>query len=233
MGRIKKITNVILKFKHFLGYVIQNFPLKNEFGFCASNVTLQYPIRVDSPSSVFLYENTKIRPGLKIINTSNEKVEIRKYSVIAPDVTIITNNHRSTVSVPQVLLGRSHVNDKSTNIIIEEDVWVGCGALLLPGAHLGRGCIVGANTIVSKKIPPYCVVVGPKAKIIKIKFSKEEILKHEKSLYNKDERLSEREIEDIISSVGFDTPTYGTSTLSESDATIIEKVKKNIGYIET
>lgn len=64
--------------------------------------------------------------------------------------------------------------------MIEEDVWIGFGAIILAGAHLGRGCVVGAGTIVNKEVPPYSIVVGPTAKIIKKKFTIEQILEHEK-----------------------------------------------------
>ena len=52
-------------------------------------------------------------------------------------------------------------------IIIEENVWVGFGAIILPGVIIGRGAVIGCNTIVSENIPPYAVAVGVPARIIK------------------------------------------------------------------
>ncbi|HVK96506.1 MAG TPA: acyltransferase [Flavisolibacter sp.] len=52
-------------------------------------------------------------------------------------------------------------------IVIEENVWVGFDAVILPGVRLGRGCIVGCKTIISEDVPPYAVVVGEPAKIVK------------------------------------------------------------------
>lgn len=52
-------------------------------------------------------------------------------------------------------------------IVIEENVWVGFGAIILPGIVIGRGAVIGCNTIVSENIPPYAVAVGVPARIIK------------------------------------------------------------------
>ena len=52
-------------------------------------------------------------------------------------------------------------------ILIEENVWVGFGAIILPGVTIGRGAVIGCQTIVSKDIPPYAVAVGNPARIIK------------------------------------------------------------------
>lgn len=45
-------------------------------------------------------------------------------------------------------------------VIIEDDVWIGTNAIILGGAHIGKGCIIGAGAIVSKRIPDYCVVIN-------------------------------------------------------------------------
>lgn len=52
-------------------------------------------------------------------------------------------------------------------IVIEDDVWIGSGAKILPGITLGKGCIVGAGAIVTKDIPANAVAVGAPAKVIR------------------------------------------------------------------
>jgi acetyltransferase-like isoleucine patch superfamily enzyme len=59
------------------------------------------------------------------------------------------------------------VNSTSKAIIIEDNVWVGFDAVILPGAKLGRGCIVGSKSVINEIIPPYAVVVGSPARIIR------------------------------------------------------------------
>jgi acetyltransferase-like isoleucine patch superfamily enzyme len=51
-------------------------------------------------------------------------------------------------------------------ITIEDDVWVGSNAIFLDGAHVGRGCVIGAGSVVRGKIPPYSIAVGIPAKVI-------------------------------------------------------------------
>lgn len=52
-------------------------------------------------------------------------------------------------------------------IIIEDDVWIGFNATILKGVTIGKGAIVGACSVVTKDVPPYTIVVGNPAKIIK------------------------------------------------------------------
>lgn len=89
------------------------------------------------------------------MNDIKENVCIKKYTAIASGCKIITNNHRSTAEIPHVLLGTSHFNDKSRDIVFNEDVWVGVNVNILSSAELGRGCVVGACSIVNRPIPPF------------------------------------------------------------------------------
>jgi len=52
-------------------------------------------------------------------------------------------------------------------IVIEDDVWIGAGAKILGGAHIARGCVIGANAVVKGRTQPYGVYVGVPAKRIK------------------------------------------------------------------
>lgn len=63
----------------------------------------------------------------------------------------------------------------NVNIVIEDDVWIGYDALILPGVTIGRGAIIGARSVVTKDIPPYSVYAG--SRIVKKRFSDEIIEK--------------------------------------------------------
>jgi acetyltransferase-like isoleucine patch superfamily enzyme len=52
-------------------------------------------------------------------------------------------------------------------VIIEENVWVGFDAVILPGVRLGRGSVIGCKTVISEDVPPYAVIVGDPARIVK------------------------------------------------------------------
>jgi maltose O-acetyltransferase len=52
-------------------------------------------------------------------------------------------------------------------IVIEENVWLGGGSILLPGVRIGRNAVVGAGAVVSRSVPANTVVVGNPARVIK------------------------------------------------------------------
>lgn len=72
-------------------------------------------------------------------------------------------------------VARNDKFDKETEI--GNDVWIGCNSTILRGVHIGDGAVVGANSLVNRDVPPYAVVAGCPAKIIKYRFPKETINK--------------------------------------------------------
>jgi serine acetyltransferase len=63
------------------------------------------------------------------------------------------------------------------DIVIENDVWIGAKSTIMSGVKISNGAVVGAGSLVSKDVPPYAIVVGNPAKIIKYRFSEEQIQK--------------------------------------------------------
>lgn len=55
----------------------------------------------------------------------------------------------------------------SAPIVLESNCWVGFDAVILPGVHLGQGCIVGSKTLVREDVPPYAVLAGNPARVIR------------------------------------------------------------------
>ena len=61
------------------------------------------------------------------------------------------------------------------DIIVEDDVWIGCRVTVLSGVHIGQGAVVAAGALVTKDVPPYAIVGGVPAKVIKYRFEPEMI----------------------------------------------------------
>lgn len=80
---------------------------------------------------------------------------------------------------PPVGMNDGNIEDYKT--IIENDVWIGSNVVVLNGLHIGTGAIIGAGAVVTKDVPPYAIVVGNPARIIKYRFDKEMIKKLLKS----------------------------------------------------
>ena len=71
----------------------------------------------------------------------------------------------------------------TSRVIIEDDVWVGYGAVIISGVKIGRGSIIAAGSVVTRDVEPYSIVGGNPAGLIKMRFSNENIILHEKLLY--------------------------------------------------
>lgn len=209
------------------------FTSLSDLGSSGKNSVIGFPVYITSPKNVHMEDNTVIRLGAYFINNSGENIFIKKYTVVGPRCTIVTNNHRSTVGIPHVLLGASHVNDTSSDIVINEDVWIGANVTILSGAELGRGCIVGACSMVNKHIPPYALVVGTPAKIVGVKFTLEQVLEHEKALYPESERMSKSELETLFKTYYKEVRVFGVQTdFSDSDIEHLELAKKKRHFVE-
>ena len=84
-------------------------------------------------------------------------------------------------------------------VVIEEDVWIGCNVTLLAGVTIGRGATVAAGAVVSKSMPPYCICGGVPARFIKFYWTVDQILEHEAKLYEEKDRYTREQLEEIYS----------------------------------
>lgn len=71
---------------------------------------------------------------------------------------------------------------KDKQVFIERDVWIGYGAIILSGVHVGRGAIISAGAVVTRSVEPYVIVAGVPANPIGVRFSPDEIVEHERCL---------------------------------------------------
>lgn len=76
---------------------------------------------------------------------------------IAPEVAILTADHD-----PQ----SADFRGRTEPVVLEDQVWVGTRALILPGVRVGRGAVVAAGAVVTRDVPPYAIVGGVPAKVI-------------------------------------------------------------------
>lgn len=71
---------------------------------------------------------------------------------------------------------------KGLKIVVEKDVWIGYGSIVVSGVHIGRGAIVAAGSVVLKDVAPYSIVAGNPAREISKRFTEDQIREHEKVL---------------------------------------------------
>ena len=157
-------------------------------GYCGKNVYIGYPISVHNPQNVFMHDDTSIKEGCKIINTTGKFI-MKKKAGAAQGLTVITGNHHPIKGKWFYDSVRYGLADIEKDIIVEEDVRIGANVTLLCGVTVGRGCIIGANSVVRKSTPPYSIVMGNPAQVVKFIFTQDEIIEHEKALYSPEERI--------------------------------------------
>lgn len=186
-----------------------------------------YPPIMSIPQYVELDEYTRLQSGTRIIS-SGGIVTVKKYSAIAASCTFLPGTHVPTVGLPQ-FLSTTHINDRQTGILIEEDVWVGTNCTFLPKSCVRRGAVVGACSLVNKEVPPYSVVAGSPAKLIAVRFSLEQILEHERILYPPEERMKREDLELLFSTIYKDLKTIGTSEISDEDLLKLDAARKKVG----
>lgn len=114
------------------------------------------------PENISLGENSYINGGY-IFASPKAKILIGKNCLISYNVHIRTDAHIYTDK--ETLINQQGHSEK--NIIIEDDVWIGYGAQIMPGITIKKGSVIGAGAIVTKDTDPYCVYAGIPARKIK------------------------------------------------------------------
>lgn len=182
------------------------------------------------PENIVADDFTRIQNMVNMISYHG-KLKIGKYSCIGSQCIIIPGSHTPTVGLPQYL-SKLHINDEDRHITIHEDCWIGAGCIILSRAEFGRGCVVGAGSIVTKQVPPYAVAVGSPLKIVASRFTKEQILAHERILYPPEERMLEEEIDQLFDTYFKDLKAIGTSEMTAEEADLLNETKEQLGMTD-
>jgi hypothetical protein len=109
------------------------------------------------------------------------KIRLGKYCSVARGCTFVLCNHLTDRVTTMPLVSRSlfpHGQGNNScyargDIIIGNDVWIGINSIIMDGVTLGNGIVVAAGSVVTKSFPPYAIIGGNPAKLIKYRFKKE------------------------------------------------------------
>ncbi|MCS2366595.1 hypothetical protein NXW45_09485 [Bacteroides caccae] len=119
------------------------FSTRNDcLGKCGINSHYLPPTLLGKRENIFLYDNAYI-DYRSVLYVTGGKLIIKENSIVAEGLTAITGQHQSKIGEVFGKAGNSNLLEK--DIIVEEDVWIGASVMLLSGAHIGRGAIIGAK----------------------------------------------------------------------------------------
>lgn len=128
----------------------------------STNVRIGPGTEINDSSHFYLGDNSYINGG-SFTTGPNSTITIGSNCLISYNVFMRTITHNYIDK--EVLINKQGHSESS--IIVEDDVWIGNGAMISGGVTLRRGCVVGMGSVVTKDVPEYAVVAGCPAKIIK------------------------------------------------------------------
>lgn len=127
-----------------------------------------YPIGNNNSKVLKFGDNVQINDFVHIAAAKN--VEIGNNVLIASKIFISDICHGEYADIENMSDPNEHPNNRKLSakpVIIHDDVWIGEMVSILPGVEIGKGSIIGANSVVTKSIPEYSIAVGNPAKVIK------------------------------------------------------------------
>src|SRR5690554_76126 len=156
----------------------------------------QPPFLIKSGQQIVCKGRDSYHNGNFIVKGLGGVLEIGSFCAIGADVKVILANHDFSKTSMQYSFYAKYFNLKNEpaqklTSVIENDVWIGDNSVLLPGITVGTGAVIGAGAIVTKDVPPYAIVAGNPARILRKRFSEEKI---EKLLASKWWEWDERKI---------------------------------------
>lgn len=155
-GRV--LYRTVGKWPYAPGPAIRALCAKLIFAHCGKHVKIRPGAQLSR--GVSLGDYSEVGPHAYLHGT----IQIGDYVMMGRDVKIITRNHGSRdTEVPMKLQGWTPVRP----VVIEDDVWIGSNVIILPGVHVGKGAILGAGAVIREDVPPYAVMAGNPAFVLK------------------------------------------------------------------
>lgn len=135
-------------------------------GWCASKIMKSTGNNINVEKGAIFSRRCSLgnNSGIGINCTINGDVRIGDNVMMGPNVTIYTQNHCiDRIDIPMNLQGAT----EEKPVIIGDDVWIGSNVIILPGVVIESHSVIGAGSVVTKRVPAYCIVAGNPARIVK------------------------------------------------------------------
>ena len=168
---------------------------KKKMGACGENV-LFYPYDSHfSCENIYIGNHVYIGYGADMIATRS-KIIIGDHVVFGPKVCIRGGDHRTNYIGKYIDMVDDSLKlpENDQDVFFEGDNWIGMNSIILKGVTIGRGAIIAAGSVVTRAVPAYSIVGGVPAKILKYRFTEEDIKIHEERLKEQNSDIIQRYI---------------------------------------
>jgi acetyltransferase-like isoleucine patch superfamily enzyme len=131
--------------------------LMQSLRYCGKGVSIRPDVTIFGTHNVILNDDVGINSFTHIFGAGGVHIGARTMISACCSITSVTHCEQ----IADRLVGIE------SPVIIEEDCWLGTGAIVLPGVRIGRGSIIGAGAVVTKDIPPMSVATGVPARVVR------------------------------------------------------------------
>lgn len=147
---------------------LRNRILRLLFGFCGENARVNQPVWVDYGCHISLGAGSLINMNCTLLDTG--RITIGDNTLLGPDVKIYTAVH--PVSADERMYtdacGRLAIRTRTADVTIGSHVWIGGGAVILPGVTIGDNAVIGAGSVVTRSVPANAVACGNPCRVKKL-----------------------------------------------------------------
>lgn len=181
------IGKVFLYIEKVWNHIIKEY-LKSKFAKCGKGVYL-------GNNGIATYENIVVGDHVYIgsnyvFQSAHGKIMIGSHVMFGPGVHIHGGNHVYD-QVGRYMDSIVKQEGSDPTVQIEDDVWIGANSIIIGGVKIGFGSIVGAGSVVTHDLDPCGVYAGNPAKLIKMRFTENEINEHKELLSHSEENVNE------------------------------------------
>ena len=149
-------------------------------GACGKNVVIPDGFKIFGKSNLYLGDDVSLGVN-NVFMCTRAQIRIGSHVMFGPGATIITGNHR--INLIGKYMTELTDSDKEASddqpVILKGDNWVGANVTILKGVTVGKGAVVAAGAVVTSDVPDYSICGGVPAKLVRYRFSKNEIEQHE------------------------------------------------------
>lgn len=139
-------------------YASEDIQLRRSLGSCGTNVTIQRPVCFAQPHMIHVGDDVSFAAYVHIWGAGGLRIGNRVLIGSHSAITTVTHDYNADPVWGTVM---------TKPVIIEDDVWVGTHAVILPGVRVGRGAVIAAGAVITKDVPPRAIVCGVPGRLLK------------------------------------------------------------------